>query len=627
METVENENKKQTASIIKLPKKMLLFYSLMFTTPIVFSWIALSFIKVYTLSDSFMVLAGPIGLPALIVVTIFAVWWGKSNKKKIESFDGSPESIEKVNKVVINFEKITMLATMLNGFAIPTIVFFSFKQKGMYVDYGALATMTLGSTFMFSFFFFTCFVQSIEDCIYTLHFESKYKSMSLVTRNCSVSGFGAFGSFLMIISPVLSTALADYSIARLFLEYILPFGVISVFIVCYNSFRQISTPAKDIHEILDFSESLAKKDYTVKKLEIKSRDELGLLIISLNRLLSETKKLLKDMHESVDISINTAENFSTNMTETSSAIEQIMANIESVKERVVNQAAGVEESDSTIQNMIKRLEELNQSVEVQVSGVSNSSSAVEQMVANIRSVTQILESNAVTVDELGAESENGRKKINQSVELSKTILERSVGLLEASTIIQTIASQTNLLAMNAAIEAAHAGEAGKGFAVVADEIRKLAEQSNTQGKKITSQLQDLQNIINNVADNTKEVQSQFEVIFDLTSKVKQQESVIKNAMEEQSAGSTQVLQSISEIKTSSDVVKTNSDVVLEGGKQVGEEMRILANVTTEISGSMNEMAAGSKQITKAIESVQASSVENKDNLNSLSQEVRMFKVE
>jgi methyl-accepting chemotaxis protein len=70
--------------------------------------------------------------------------------------------------------------------------------------------------------------------------------------------------------------------------------------------------------------------------------------------------------------------------------------------------------------------------------------------------------------------------------------------------------------MNAAIEAAHAGEAGKGFAVVADEIRKLAEQSNTQGKNIGTQLSELQNIIQGVSDNTRAVQNQFEVIFNLT---------------------------------------------------------------------------------------------------------------
>ena len=276
--------------------------------------------------------------------------------------------------------------------------------------------------------------------------------------------------------------------------------------------------------------------------------------------------------------------------------------------------------------MLTKINELNANVNMQVDGVSNSSSAVEEMVANIRSVTHILEGNSSTVQELGAESENGRKRINESAELAAIVLEKSAGLVEASSIVQNIASQTNLLAMNAAIEAAHAGEAGKGFAVVADEIRKLAEQSNTQGKNIGSQLNELQGIIQSVSDNTKAVQKQFEVIFNLTNKVQQQESVIKNAMDEQNAGSAQVLQSITAIKTSTEIVKENTGVLLDGGKQIGEEMRNLADVSREITESMNEMAAGSGQITKSVELCQRLSDENKSNLDSLKNNVSMFKI-
>ena len=97
-------------------------------------------------------------------------------------------------------------------------------------------------------------------------------------------------------------------------------------------------------------------------------------------------------------------------------------------------------------------------------------------------------------------------------------------------------------------------------------------------------------------------------------------------MEEQNAGSAQVLQAISDIKTSTDTVKENTQVLLEGGKQIGEEMHILADVTSEINSAMNEMAAGSTQITKAIEVSQASSTENLDNISSLTEEVKLFKV-
>jgi methyl-accepting chemotaxis protein len=407
---------------------------------------------------------------------------------------------------------------------------------------------------------------------------------------------------------------------------IVPEGIIGAVFIVVTSRLQMKAVNGRVKLIQEFTQQVAEKDYTGETLPVMTRNEFGLLINDLNTFKTETHSLLSDIEKSVNISLRTADNVSSSMTETSSSIEHIMANINNVKERAVYQSESVSKSDQTIQNMLSKINELNDNVNVQVDGVSNSSSAVEEMVANIRSVTHILEGNSTTVKELGTESENGRKRINESTELAATVLEKSAGLVEASSVVQSIASQTNLLAMNAAIEAAHAGEAGKGFAVVADEIRKLAEQSNTQGKNIGSQLSELQGIIQNVSDNTKAVQKQFEVIFNLTNKVQEQESVIKNAMDEQNEGSTQVLQSIAEIKTSAELVKENAGVLLNGGKQIGEEMHNLANVTREITEAMNDMAAGSGQITKSVELCQRLSDENQSNLDSLKNSVDMFKI-
>lgn len=389
--------------------------------------------------------------------------------------------------------------------------------------------------------------------------------------------------------------------------------------------RLIARPVKNVSSFF-MQMSEGEGDLT-KKITHTTKDEVGELSNNFNKFISNLAKMVKSIRNSTDSLSKIGIDLSNQMTENAAAVNEISANAASIKKQIENQTDFINNTKKNVDSILENLEKLNQNIENQSASLIESSSSIEEMVRNIQSTNDILQRNNETVEQMMIGADKGKKGMDDVSDLVKEITTNSEGLMEAVNAIQNIADQINLLAMNAAIEAAHAGESGKGFAVVAEEIRKLAENSNTKGRSITNVLGQLKKSIDQVSEATSNTQKLFESFYELAKIVNQQESIIKNAMEEQSSGSKQILEAIKQISNITSNIKSDSSKMINDSTKIKDVFENLMSVTYEVNKSIEEMSVGLSQINSSISRIQDLSLVNKENISKVAQEMNKFKVE
>ncbi|MDR2966074.1 MAG: methyl-accepting chemotaxis protein [Treponema sp.] len=344
------------------------------------------------------------------------------------------------------------------------------------------------------------------------------------------------------------------------------------------------------------------KDLT-KRITVCSVDEIGTITGMINNFCDYLGTGIKDIKEGQKELSIAGTQLGENAVSMANSISQISGSAEHALSKTHDQMESVKKSSKAVKEIADLINSLEKSVAEQTASMAQGSAAVEQMAGNIASIGTVTEKMTTQFKTVEKASDEGLRVQEESKIRIREIVEQSQSLQETNKIIATISAQTNLLAMNAAIEAAHAGNMGRGFAVVADEIRKLAENSSKESRKISLDLKQVVETINHIVQDADATGKAFN---DVSQRINETEKLIievDHAIHEQKTGADQVLGSLKAMNEINANVTEFSKKMSTGNEVMLNEINMLQNTAEEVSSRMEEVTMGMKRINEGAQEV------------------------
>lgn len=365
-----------------------------------------------------------------------------------------------------------------------------------------------------------------------------------------------------------------------------------------------------VRRVMEASERLAEGDLTVN-VETRSKDELGDMARNIRSAVEGLHRIMGTVVDRVNVIEETGERLKQSSQTTGATVLQIAGLMDTSRDQNEDLAANVTETTAIIEQMARSIEALNNSVQLQASAIEESSASIEQMISSIENIASISNTAREQIDRLGNASEEGRRALDGQEDLIAQMSSASDRLIEANELIAGVTEQTDLLAMNAAIEAAHAGEAGRGFAVVADEIRKLAEMTGEQSRQVNTDIESIRSLISRLVTGSRSTSEGFGAIQSSLADVRNVFHEIYGAMQEQRTGGREILEALQQMRDLTTTVNDGSSEMRAGNEQMLTAIRNVNEITQRSRDSIGEVNEGIRRISEAVGEISSASDRNK----------------